>query len=84
MQRVAIAGALAMKPEILLLDEPCAMLDAEGRSSVRGIIAELSARGITILHVTHFMEDALAADRVLVLDHGRTASTHTERALLAT
>ena len=73
MQRVAIAGALAMKPEILLLDEPCAMLDAEGRSSVRGIIAELSARGITILHVTHFMEDALAADRVLVLDHGRTA-----------
>lgn len=73
MQRAAIAGALAMEPDILLLDEPCAMLDTEGRSSVRRIIAELNARGITILHVTHFMKDALAADRVLVLDHGRAA-----------
>lgn len=69
-QRVAIAGALAMEPDILLLDEPCAMLDLEGRRAVMGIIARLNARGITIVHVTHFMDDALAADRVLILEQG--------------
>lgn len=73
MQRVAIAGALAMEPEILLLDEPCAMLDTRGRADVRAIIDRLSARGITIVHVTHFMEDALDADRVIVLERGRIA-----------
>ncbi|WP_102338289.1 ABC transporter ATP-binding protein [Collinsella provencensis] len=72
-QRVAIAGALAMEPEILLLDEPCAMLDLEGRRAVSDIIERLSACGITIMHVTHFMDDALAADRVLILDQGRLA-----------
>lgn len=73
MQRVAIAGALAMEPEILLLDEPCAMLDTQGRADVRAIIGRLSARGITIVHVTHFMEDALDADRAIVLERGRIA-----------
>lgn len=73
MQRVALAGALAMNPRILLLDEPCAMLDQEGRADVRRIIAALSERGITIMHVTHFMQDALAADRVIALDRGRVA-----------
>ena len=72
-QRVAIAGAIAMEPEILLLDEPCAMLDAEGRGSVRGIISQLHEQGITILHVTHFMEDARSAERVIVLDRGAIA-----------
>lgn len=70
-QRVAIAGALAMEPEILLLDEPSAMLDREGRHAVASIIRQLGERGITIVHVTHFMDDALAADRVLILDQGR-------------
>ena len=70
-QRVAIAGALAMEPQIILFDEPCAMLDSEGRSDVRRIIAQLSARGITVLHVTHFMDDALLADRVIALEQGR-------------
>ena len=72
-QRVAIAGAIAMEPEILLLDEPCAMLDAEGRESVRAIISQLHEQGITILHVTHFMEDARSAERVIVLDRGAIA-----------
>lgn len=72
-QRVAIAGAIAMEPEILLLDEPCAMLDAEGRESVRVIISQLHEQGITILHVTHFMEDARSAERVIVLDRGAIA-----------
>ncbi len=72
-QRVAIAGALAMEPKILLLDEPCAMLDTQGRSSIRTIVNALRTRGITIVHVTHFMDDALDADRVLVLEQGRIA-----------
>lgn len=72
-QRVAIAGALAMEPEILLLDEPCAMLDTQGRSDIRAVVDALRTRGITIVHVTHFMDDALDADRVLVLERGRIA-----------
>lgn len=72
-QRVAIAGALAMRPRVLLLDEPSAMLDAEGHRAVQEIIAQLNARGITIVHVTHFMDDALLARRVIVMDQGRIA-----------
>lgn len=72
-QRVAIAGALAMEPKILLLDEPGAFLDDAGKQDVRRIIEDLRGQGITIVHVTHDMEDALAADRVVVLDRGRIA-----------
>ena len=72
-QRVAIAGALAMEPEILLLDEPSAMLDTEGRRAIQDIIAQLHKKGVTIVHVTHFMDDALSADRVIVLEQGRVA-----------
>ena len=71
--RVAIAGALAMDPDLLLLDEPGAMLDTEGRRAINGILSDLGARGITIVHVTHFMEDALLADRVVVMREGRVA-----------
>lgn len=72
-QRVAVAGVLAMKPEILLLDEPSAMLDTRGHRDVQRTIAQLNAQGITIVHVTHFMEDAQAAHRVIVLKHGLVA-----------
>lgn len=72
-QRIAIAGALAMEPRILLLDEPGAMLDAAGRAAIRDIIERLHAQGITVIHITHFMDDALQADRVLVMDQGRIA-----------
>lgn len=82
-QRVAIAGALAMEPDILLLDEPCAMLDVEGRESVRTIIRNLRARGMTILHVTHFMEDAQEADRAIVLKRGRVAFDGTPSVLFS-
>lgn len=69
-QRVALAGVLAMEPEILLLDEPTSMLDAAGRQEVLGRLHEL--RGAkTVLHVTHHLEELLAADRVLVLNAGR-------------
>ncbi|OUP06902.1 hypothetical protein B5F33_09575 [Collinsella sp. An2] len=72
-QRVAIAGALAMQPKALLLDEPSAMLDAQGHRAVQRIVERLNRRGIAIVHVTHFMDDALAADRVVVLERGRIA-----------
>ena len=72
-QRVAIAGALAMEPRALLLDEPSAMLDTEGRRAIQRIISQLNAQGITIVHVTHFMDDALRAGRVVVLEKGRVA-----------
>lgn len=72
-QRVAIAGALAMRPRALLLDEPCAMLDPAGRSDVMACIDGLRERGISIVHVTHFMDDALAADRVVVMERGAIA-----------
>ena len=69
-QRVAIAGALAMEPQVLVLDEPGALLDVRGRRGIMRVMDELHASGTTIIHVTHFMEEALAADRVVVLDHG--------------
>lgn len=72
-QRVAIAGALAMNPEVLILDEPAAMLDAHGRQAIQRVLRGLSERGITIVHITHFMDDALDADRVIVLDRGTVA-----------
>lgn len=72
-QRIAIAGALAMQPDILILDEPAAMLDARGRASIQRIIGDLKRRGITIVHITHFMDSALEADRVIVLEDGRIA-----------
>ncbi|WP_084522252.1 ABC transporter ATP-binding protein [Atopobium fossor] len=69
-QRVAIAGALAMEPRLLVLDEPGALLDVRGRRSIMHIMDKLTATGTTIVHVTHFMEEALAASRVIVLSHG--------------
>jgi energy-coupling factor transport system ATP-binding protein len=70
-QRLAIAGALALEPRHLILDEPTAMLDPTGRADVLAVLERLHARGTTILHVTHRLEEALAADRALVLSVGR-------------
>lgn len=70
-QRVTIASALAMEPELLVLDEPASALDVRGRTSIMKVMGKLDAAGVTIVHVTHFMDEALAADRVIVLDRGR-------------
>ena len=72
-QRICIAGVLAMKPDILILDEPGAMLDARGRRGIRRIVRELNKSGMTVVLITHFMEEAVIADRVLVIDKGRIA-----------
>lgn len=69
-QRVAIAGIIAMRPECILLDEPTAMLDPQGRAEVMKTIKELNAQGITIVLITHYMEEAAQAQRVVVIDSG--------------
>lgn len=71
-QRVAIAGVLAMRPRCLVLDEPTAMLDPLGRREVLATVIRLNKEErITVVYITHFMEEAAAADRVVVLDAGR-------------
>ena len=70
-QRVAIAGVLSMKPDCIVLDEPTAMLDPKGRKEVMDTIHELNkTEGITIVLITHFMEEAVTADHILVIDRG--------------
>ena len=72
-QRVCIAGALAMEPAVLVLDEPSSLLDVRGRAAIMRVMGRLAAAGATLVHVTHFMDEALAADRVIVMQHGRMA-----------
>ncbi len=71
-QRVAIAGIIAMEPECLVLDEPTAMLDPRGRKEVLETVHRLnSEKGITVVLITHFMEEAVGADRVIVMSDGK-------------
>ena len=67
-QRVAIAGVIAMRPDCLILDEATAMLDPRGRRAVMDTIRRLRESGITIVSITHYMEEAAQADRVLVME----------------
>ena len=71
-QRVAIAGVIAMRPKYLVLDEPTAMLDPRGRQEVMETIHKLNKdEGLTIVHITHYMEEATKADRVVVMEDGK-------------
>ena len=71
-QRVAIAGILAMQPDCILLDEPTAMLDPKGRREVLKTVKELNKnKGVTIVLITHYMDEAANADRVVVMDRGK-------------
>lgn len=70
-QRIAIAGAVAMRPDCIVFDEPTAMLDPKGRNQVMKVIRELNDQGITIILITHFMEEVAEADRVLVMKAGK-------------
>ncbi|MBR4728303.1 MAG: energy-coupling factor transporter ATPase [Clostridia bacterium] len=77
-QRVAIAGVLAMQTDCIVLDEPTAMLDPKGREEVMSTVHRLNEEmGITVILVTHFMDEAVAADRVVVMDSGRIVMTGT-------
>ncbi|MBQ9369737.1 MAG: energy-coupling factor transporter ATPase [Clostridia bacterium] len=69
-QRIAIASVLAMRPSTLVLDESTAMLDPKGRREVMEVIRELNRQGITIVLITHYMEETVRADRVIVMSEG--------------
>ena len=81
-QRVAIAGVLAMEPAILILDEATAMLDPRGRKGLMRVCRELHDRGMTVVMITHFMEEAAQADRVIVLEDGHVACDGTPQDVL--
>ncbi len=70
-QRIAIAGILAMEPDCIVLDEPTAMLDPQGRNEVLSTLSQLNReKGITVVLITHYMDEAVLADRVVVMDDG--------------
>lgn len=71
-QRVAIAGVLAMRPRCLVLDEPTSMLDPLGQKEIMAILRELNAEHqVTVIHITHFVEEAIYADKILVMEKGK-------------
>ena len=82
-QRIAIAGVVAMKPQCIILDEPTAMLDPRGRDEVMAIMKKLHQEGITILLITHFMEEAAQAERVIIMDQGRICMDGTPEEIFA-
>lgn len=83
-QRVAIAGIIAMRPKCIILDEPTAMLDPHGRKDVIDTVHMLNKNeGITIIHITHFMEEAVNADRVIVMDKGKLIMSGTPKQIFS-
>ena len=83
-QRVAIAGVIAMRPKCIVLDEPTAMLDPRGREEVMEIVSDLNRRlGITVVLITHHMDEAARAQRVVVLDRGEIAADGPPKAVFS-
>ena len=83
-QRVAVAGIIAMKPECIVLDEPTAMLDPSGRAEVLETIKKLNKEdGITVVLITHYMDEAVQADRVVVMDGGQIVMDDTPQNVFA-
>ena len=83
-QRIAIAGVIAMKPDCIIFDEPTAMLDPSGRKEVIDAMKILNQEeGITVIHITHFMEEAVDAHRVVVMEDGRLVMQGTPREIFA-
>lgn len=83
-QRIAIAGIIAMKPECIVLDEPTAMLDPKGRAEIVSTVKKLNRENnITIVLITHFMEEAVDADRVIVMDNGSIVADSTPKSIFS-
>ena len=83
-QRVSIAGVLAMHPKVIVLDEPTAMLDPTGRKEVIRAARGLNqVEGVTVILITHYMEEIVHADQVFVMDHGRIAMEGTPREIFS-
>ncbi len=83
-QRIAIAGIIAMQPECIILDEPTAMLDPQGRKEVMATIREMNrGQGITIVLITHYMDEAAQCDRIVVMDKGSVVLDDTPRTVFS-
>ncbi|MCI6658515.1 MAG: energy-coupling factor transporter ATPase [Faecalibacterium sp.] len=83
-QRIAIAGILAMKPKIIVLDEATSMLDPNGRKEVMSVLKKLNEEeNMTVIHITHHMEEAADADRILVMDGGKLVMDGAPREVFA-
>ena len=83
-QRVAIAGVMAMHPKCIVLDEPTAMLDPNGRKEVLKAVRELNKKeGVTVILITHYMEEVIYADKVIVMDDGKIVMTGTPREIFS-
>ena len=83
-QRVAIAGVLAMEPECIILDEPTSMLDPKGRKEVVDTLLKLNKdKGMTVVLITHFMDEAALADRIIVMDKGKIVADGTPKQVFA-
>lgn len=83
-QRIAIAGVMAMEPKCIVLDEPTAMLDPNGRREVLDAVEQLNKeKGITVILITHYMEEVVRADRVYVMDNGRVVMQGTPRSIFS-
>lgn len=70
-QRVTIAGVLSVEPDIIIMDEPTAMLDPEGKEEVKNIVKGLKAKGFTIVYITNIIDEIFLADRVVLLEKGK-------------
>lgn len=83
-QRVAIAGVMAMEPKCIVLDEPTAMLDPNGRREVLDAVEQLNKeKGVTVILITHYMEEVIRADQVYVMDHGKVVMQGTPRSIFS-
>ncbi len=78
-QRIAIAGIIAMKPKVIVFDESTAMLDPQGRAEIMKVAHELNKDGMTVICITHYMEEALEADRVIVMNDGKVVLDDTPK-----
>ncbi len=82
-QRIAIASVLAMKPDVLILDESTAMLDPQGREEVLSVVKKLNADGMTVILITHYMDEATDADRIVVMNAGQIEATGTPKEIFS-
>ena len=82
-QRIAIAGVIAMKTKIIVFDEPTAMLDPQGRREVLNTVKKLHAQGLTVIYITHFMDEAAQAEKIFVMERGKIIKVGTPQEIFS-
>ena len=82
-QRIAIAGTIAMQTKIIVFDEPTAMLDPQGRREVMRLIKKLHAQGLTIILITHFMDEAAQAEKIFIMSQGKILKSGTPQEIFS-